>query len=76
MLLYDVESNSQEHEILTNAVMDVAVKAAEHVFFEVNWCIVKFHTSLHSALHIVSIMYLGKYLHNIFCCFPSNRTEL
>ncbi len=36
MLLYDVESNSQEHEMLTNAVMDVAVKGAERVFFEVN----------------------------------------
>ncbi|XP_064403130.1 E3 ubiquitin-protein ligase RNF213-like isoform X2 [Halichondria panicea] len=33
-LLKNVESNSQEHEILKNAVMDVATKGAEHVFFE------------------------------------------
>ncbi len=54
MLLNNVESNSQEHEILTNAVMDVAIKGAEHVFFEVNLCMVKslLHTLLHTVLPI------------------------
>ncbi len=64
MLLYNVESNSQEHEMLTNAVMDAAVKAAENVFFEVNLCSEEL---LYSSYLPLRSLYQ---LHNFLLLFP------